>query len=285
MQLTNIHNLPSGIFNAVLNSIQEPKADVIRVTELINPPICKQLALENWETITADASEFLWSLLGTGIHSVLANSEDGVLVEKRVTVETLGLTENVVLSGQVDRFIEKTQTIADYKSTSVWSYLFGIKPEWEAQLNLYKYLLERISYKVKRLTINMILRDWQMSKAVQSDYPNIPFAVIDIPVWDRDKTNAYIAERVKIHQSEPLPCSPDERWQRKSTFAVMKEGRKSAVRVKDTQGEAQDYLDTEVKAVDQKKCRVVERVGEALKCKSYCLVRDICPFNFCKGSM
>ncbi len=281
MILTNIHNLPSGIFNAVVKSIQEPQAGVIRVTELINPPLCKKLTLENWDTITADASEFLWSLLGTGIHSVLAKDEVDVLIEKRITAPIY----DEILSGQIDRFIKKTQTIADYKSTSVWSYLFGIKPEWVSQLNLYKYLLETTGYTVKRLTINMILRDWQMSKAVQSDYPKIPFAVIDIPVWDRDKTNAYITERVKIHQAEPIPCSPDERWQRKSTFAVMKEGRKSAVRVKDSQEEAQDYLDTEVKAVDQKKCQVVERVGEALKCKSYCLVRDICPYNFYKGSL
>ncbi len=281
MILSNIHNLPSGIFNAVLNSIQEPKADVIRVTELINPPLCKQLALKNWDTITADASEFLWSLLGTGIHSVLATDEAGVLIEKRITAPIY----DEILSGQVDRYIEKTQTIADYKSTSVWSYLFGIKPEWVAQLNLYKYLLETTGRTVKKLTINMILRDWQTSKSVQADYPKIPFAVINIPVWDRDKTNEYITERIKIHQSEPLSCSPDERWQRKSTFAVMKEGRKSAVRVKDTQEEAQDYLDTEVKAVDQKKCQVVERVGEALKCKTYCLCRDICPYNFYKRSL
>ena len=80
MILTNIHNLPSGIFNAVVDSIQRPQPDVLRVTELINPPLCKQLALESWDTITADCSEFLWSLLGTGIHSVLANNEDGVLI-------------------------------------------------------------------------------------------------------------------------------------------------------------------------------------------------------------
>ncbi|KKL03456.1 hypothetical protein LCGC14_2625980, partial [marine sediment metagenome] len=231
----------------MVNTIQEPQSDVLRVTELINPPICKKLALENWETITADASEFLWSLLGTGIHSVLAKDETGVLIEKRITVEIIG-AEHLLLSGQVDRFIEKTQTIADYKSTSVWSYLFGTKPEWEAQLNLYKYLLETTGRTVKKLTINMILRDWQMSKSVQADYPKIPFAVIDIPVWSADKINSYIKERVAVHQADPLPCSPDERWQRKSTFAVMKEGRKSAVRVKDTQKEAQVYLDTEVKA-------------------------------------
>ena len=273
MRLTNIHNLPAGIFQAVVDSIQRPQSDIIRVTELINPPICKKLALENWDTIEADASEFLWSLLGTGVHAVLANLETGVLIEKRISSQVYG----VMLSGQVDRYDINTETIEDYKCTSVWSYLFGTKPEWIAQLNLYKYLFETTGYKVKRLAINAVLRDWQLSKAVQSDYPKIPFAVIDIPVWSAEKINSYIRERVAIHQAEPLPCSPDERWQRPSTWAIMKTGRKSAVRVKDTREEAEAYLNTSVKAADKPKCEIVQRIGESIKCKSYCLCRGVCP--------
>lgn len=275
MRLTNIHNLPAGIFQAVVDSIQRPQSDIIRVSEIINPPICKKLALENWDTIEADASEFLWSLLGTGVHAVLANLETGVLIEKRISSQVYG----VMLSGQVDRYDINTETIEDYKCTSVWSYLFGTKPEWIAQLNLYKYLFETTGYKVKRLAINAVLRDWQLSKAVQSDYPKIPFAVIDIPVWSAEKINSYIRERVAIHQAEPLPCSPDERWQRPSTWAIMKTGRKSAVRVKDTREEAEAYLNTSVKAADKPKCEIVQRIGESIKCKSYCLCRGVCPYN------
>lgn len=278
MKLTNIHNLPAGIFQAVVDSIQRPQADITRVTELINPPICKQLALKYWDTIEADASEFLWSLLGSGVHAVLAKQDDKALIEKRVTIEIHGIK----LSGQIDRYEIADESIDDYKCTSVWSYLFGLKPEWVAQLNLYKKLIESSGLAVKRLRINAVLRDWQLSKAVQADYPKIPFAMIDIPVWSADRVNAYIKTRIDIHAADIRPCTPDERWQRNSTFAVMKEGRKSAVRVKDTREEAEVYLNTEVKAVDQKKCQVVERVGEAIKCKSYCLVRDVCEHNFYK---
>ena len=309
MKLTNIYNLPDGIFNAVVESIQKPQPDIIRVTELINPPICKQLALEHWDTITADASEFLWSLLGTAVHGELSGQnknilpflekllktditkivktirhyitslqDNDVLIEKRVTIPV----GDIVISGQVDRYVKPEFAIEDYKCTSVWSYLYGIKPEWVAQLNVYRYLFESINYRVKKLTINAILRDWMMSKSIQVDYPKIPFAVIDIPVWSPDKINSYIEERVAIHQSDPLPCNPAERWQRKSTWAIMKDGRKSAVRVKDTMEEAQTYLRYDVKPADQKKCEIVERVGEAIKCKSYCLCRDLCPYNFSK---
>ncbi len=281
MILTNIHNLPSGIFNAVVNTIQEPQPDVLRVTELINPVICKDLAVQNWETITADASEFLWSLLGTAVHGILANNENEILIEERVTT----FVGDTKISGQVDRFDKTTNAIEDYKCTSVWSYLYGTKPEWIAQLNMYRFLLERVGFRAKTLTINAILRDWMMSKSVQADYPNIPFVSINIPIWSDEKIREYINMRIDIHNRDPLPCNVTERWQRPSTFAVMKEGRKSAVRVKDTQEEAQDYLDTEVKAVDQKKCQVVERIGEPLKCKSYCLVRDVCEYNFYKRSL
>ena len=312
MILTNIHHLPKGIFQAVVDSIQKPQPDIIRVTELINPPICKKLALENWDTLTADASEFLWSLLGSAVHTelsgqnknilpflqslletditkivetikhyIISSQDKDVLIEQRITTEINGIK----LSGQVDRFNKSTQTIEDYKVTSVWSYLFGIKPEWVAQLNLYKYLYETVGESVKKLTINAILRDFQISKAVQADYPKIPFVVIDIPVWSAEKVSSYIKKRVNIHQAVPVPCTPDERWQRKSTWAVMKEGRKSAVRVKDTFAEATKYLETEVKPSDQKKCQVVERVGVAVKCQSYCLCRHICSHNFYKGNL
>ena len=60
----------------------------------------------------------------------------------------------------------------------------------------------------------------------------------------------------------------------------MKEGRKSAVRVLDTEDEAIVYLSgNKIKEVDKKKCQIVERVGEAIRCKAYCLVRDICKYN------
>ena len=199
MLLTNIHNLPRGIFRAVVDSIQRPQPDILRVTELINPPIIKKLALENWDVIERDTSEFLWSILGSAVHAVLAKTDPDALIETRCTLSTKvqRITINntllkVDLSGQIDRYEKDEQSIDDYKCTSVWSYMFGLKPEWEAQLNVYKFLLEStLGSVVKRLKIHAILRDWQLSKAVQSDYPKTPFQTIIVPIWSKQQVLDY----------------------------------------------------------------------------------------------
>jgi len=270
-----IQNIPDGIYQRVLANVQKPDPDILRVTELINPPLIKKLTLEHWDELRPLASDFLWSILGSAIHAELAQASDGVLIEQRITKEFFGIT----LSGQVDRYETGTKTIADYKSTSVWSILLGLKPEWEAQLNIYSFLLEEEGYPVSNLKIHAILRDWQVGKSVQKDYPIIPFMTLDVPKWGAFKTAEYIKKRVEIHKAEPLPCTAEERWERAPTFAVMKTGRKSAVRVKDTREEAEIYLNTKVKSTDKPKCEIVERKGEAIRCKNYCLVRDVCKYN------
>jgi len=221
-----IKNIPEGIYQRVLANVQKPDPDILRVTELINPPLIKKLALRYWDDLNPLASEFLWSLLGSAIHAELAKEADGVLIEQRVTKDVFGIT----LSGQVDRYEIEDKTIADYKVTSVWSILLGLKPEWEKQLNLYKFLLESEGYPVEQLKIHAVLRDFQTGKVAQANYPAIPFMTLDVPVWNNEKISSYIEERVAIHKAEPLPCTMAERWQDPPCYAVMQKGRKSAVK-------------------------------------------------------
>ena len=106
-----IKNVPDGIYQRMLANIQKPDPDVLRVSQLINPPLIKKLTLEHWDSLNPLASDFLWSLLGSAIHAELAKEAKGVLIEKRITKDVFGVT----LSGQVDRFELQTSTIADYK--------------------------------------------------------------------------------------------------------------------------------------------------------------------------
>jgi len=285
VKLTNIHNIPNGIFQRVLANIQKPQPDIIRVSELKDPPLIKKLALENWDTLVADASEFLWSLLGSAIHAELSKANENVLVEIRITENVFG----IILSGQIDRYEKDIETIADYKATSTYSFIRGLKPEWEAQLNLYKFLMEEVGCPVKALKIHAILRDWMVTNTVKANYPPIPFQTITVPMWSAEKTEVYIKERIKIHQAEPLPCTMTERWQEPACFAIMKKGQKKAVKAsyKDENGE-KSIIKTrscaEVLMADIKKPNlyIEERPSIAKKCKWYCLVRDICPYNFYK---
>ena len=84
-----------------------------------------------------------------------------------------------------------------------------------------------------------------------------------------------------VETSEPLadddipPCSPEERWERPTTWAVMKEGRKTALRVFDAKEEADKMAD------GQKGLSVEERKGACARCEGYCLAAKFC--SFAKG--
>lgn len=277
-----IENIPDGIYQRVLANTQKPDPDILRVTQLINPPLIKALTLKHWHKLMPLASDFLWSLLGSAVHAELAKEAEGVLIEERITTDVFGIK----LSGAVDRYELRTHTIADYKCTSVWSILLGLKPEWEAQLNIYKFLLESQGYPVENLKIHAILRDWQVGKSVQKDYPAIPFMSLDVPIWNNEKVTRYIKERIAIHQAEPLPCSMEERWQNPPCFAIMQKGRKSAVKAsyKDENGErssikTQIYAEVLMGDIKKPNLYIEERPSIAKRCENYCLVRDFCPYN------
>jgi len=160
--------------------------------------------------------------------------------------------------------------LTDWKVTSVFSFLLGDKPEWEAQLNCYKWLYEQNGFKVTKLQIVAILRDWMMSRARQEpDYPQCAVMVVDIPMWEPKVAQEYIEHRVRIHQQAETvpdngltPCKPEERWEKPTTYAVMKPGNKRARRVFDVSDEAFNEKKTgEI---------VVERPGESIRCQRYC---------------
>jgi hypothetical protein len=217
------------------------------------------------------------------LHVVAERSEvSGHTNEERLSAGING----IILSGAIDlqKDDEDGVTITDYKFTSAWA-LMNDKPEWEQQQNIYKYLVERVKKKpVKGLKICALIRDWSRRDAQNKpDYPQAPIQVIDIPMWTFDRTEAFIKERVEMHRDskvsadwgDELPlCSDEERWLRPTTYAVKKDGRKTAIRVFDTQDEADALL----KEMPEKDKGFIEiRKGEAVRCTgNFCGVSQWC---------
>ena len=114
-------------------------------------------------------------------------------------------------------------------------------------------------------------------------YPAAPITIIPIELWSDDKQDQYIAGRVKLHQdaeyerltggSLPL-CSDLERWARPSTWAVKKTANKRAMRVFDSEEEAEKYF--KEKNLDNKHS-IEERIGKNIRCEAdYCGVARWC---------
>jgi len=269
MKLTNKYNLPGPLVSAIENDPYKKVGD-ISVTQLISPPRQRQLMIRHQDNITEDASERIWILLGRSVHAILerAATHDH-LVEKRLTAEVLGW----VVSGQPD--LLEGDELTDWKVTSVYSFLLGEKPEWEAQLNCYKWLFEQNGFEVTKLQIVAILRDWTMSRLIEPGYPLCAVMVVNVPIWEPMLIQSYIESRVRAHQAaELLPdvnlvaCLSEERWEKPTTYAVKKPTNKRARRV---------YLTMEdARAAVTEQEEIVVRPGESVRCERYCKAMPFC---------
>lgn len=268
MQITNKYNLPVSLYEALKKKSYKPSPDKISVTELIDSPRIKYLKMLHWENIEEDASERLWRLLGDAVHKILCDIDiEDAFIEEKIEIEVDGFK----LIGKSDVYHQSV--ITDWKITSVYSFLLGLKKEWENQLNTYAFLFRRIGFDVNKLEINAILRDWTNSK-VSGDYPPIPFLTVEVPLWNMQKQEEYIKYRLRLHaEAEKYMCSDDERWKRNTVFAVKKINTKKALKLFDTEEEAENYRNNL-----QFKTEIEIREGRYIRCENFCVVRNFCDF-------
>lgn len=276
MRLTNNNNYPDAIVRAAKAHLYEPSKDINRVTELISPPLIKTLTIENWDNIVVDVDDEIVALFGTAFHELLSSYEkkDGVIFKQRFNIKIDGN----VISGEPDKFVVDSGILSDYKVTSAWTMVFG-RAEWEQQLNIYKFLLEKHGYTVNKAFINAFLRDWTKYQAIQKgnwDYPQQRYVIKRINLWDNENIENFIKERLNDHLNNPRrECTAEEKWEKKATYAVVKEGRKTALRVLDSMGEAKEWLSQQK---DTKKLSITERKGACTRCEQYCSVNKFCPY-------
>ena len=271
MRITNNYNLPPAIYNA-LSFNYPPKPDRFSATDLIGPPLIRQLKIKHWEELVEDASERLWALLGQGVHAALDKHADpDSFAEEKLEIPYKGK----VIVCKSDNW--KDKKISDYKVTSVYSFLLGEKKDWSNQLNLYAWAWRQKGFETEEAEINAILRDWQKSKAITPDYPAVPFENVKIAIWTDEEQEKYIADRFLLHTTEAKECLPEEKWQTQTSYAIMKKGRKKAMRVLYSLPEAEGYCKQNGGS------EVIERIGECKRCKNYCPVRGVCPYNIYKG--
>jgi hypothetical protein len=149
---------------------------------------------------------------------------------------------------------------------------------------IYAWLLEKNSFKVQKCRFITILKDHSKSKArFDSDYPPDPVYVYEFNVtqerlWEieafvEDRVKAYL-ETASLGDDDIPECSLEERWEDPPKFAVMKQGRKSAVKLFDTREPAEAMVDE----LGHDKHYLEERPGEAKKCQGYCICCEFCHF-------
>lgn len=276
MKLTNKHDLPQTFINVIKRPTYTKGDAHISVTELLNSPRIVQLKRKHWDELTQDASEMVWALFGTAVHGILEHGkDDNHIVEERLFTELDGWK----ISGAIDlqEVHEDGIKIRDYKVTGAWSVM-NEKADWHNQLNIYAWLVERVKgIRVADLAIIAIVRDWSArDAAMREGYPQAPIVTIDIPLWSFEKRQQFILDRVNLHShayfestgGELPPCTPEDMWEKPTTWAVKKEGAARAKSVHTYKIEAE---------IAAPPGYIIEtREGERTRCKSYCQVAPFC---------
>ena len=282
MKYTNKYNIPNEIIRSLENDSYSDGGADFSATGLLQPPQIRMLKKRYESEISTDVSDMIWILLGQSVHNILERANESnteSLTEQRMFVDI----DRYKISGQADSIAIEDKILKDYKVTSVWSVIHAkkeTKPEWEQQLNIYAYLYKQtFKQDISALNIIAIMRDWNKSGMLRNkDYPKCSVAVIPIPLWSEEEQLDFIRERIEKHTDAEviwdalgeLPkCTPEERWAKPDTYAVMKKGRKSALRLLPTEEQAKEYIGDQDLSIEFRK-------GVSTRCEGYCEVSQFC---------
>ena len=282
MRYTNNHDLPSPVVDALTRGDSQ-SVEGLRITTLIDSPRISQLKKAHRDELVEDVADLAYRALVSAVHLMFeqASSSNSGISEERLNAEV----EGTLISGAIDYQYEDGGAVAitDYKTTSVFAVMMGDKPEWERQLNCYAMLIRKSkNLPVKRLSIVAILRDWRASEAERrGDYPSTPIVSIPIALWPDEEQDRYVSERVRLHNLAETemelgslrPCTDEERWARPAKWAVHKGNNKRAMRLFDSEEEANLFKKN---GEDR---RVIKRAASYLRCEKYCPVAAWCDQN------
>jgi hypothetical protein len=283
--ITNKFDLPAPLVEAVKNDGYS-NSGTLSVTTLIKPPQAYAIELAHKDELTEDASDRIWALLGQATHTILeraaATLGDDYLIEQRF----FATLEGMKVSGQCDVIRKSTKTVQDYKVTSAYAAKSAIaegKSEWALQLSMLAALARHNGQDVERGQIVAILKDWSRRTAEEEakkassfgapcSYPQANVIVLDIPLMSNAETIEWMRARVNqfkaaIEGNPPL-CTDEERWKQPGKTALMKQGRKTAVKLFDSAAEigplpAGHYIE--------------ERPTKFNRCEAYCNAVQWCP--------
>jgi len=186
--------------------------------------------------------------------------------------------DDYIISGKYDLVLDGT--LSDYKSTSVWTYIFDSNAlKYTQQGSIYKWLApDRITD--NKVSIQFIFTDWSAAQARRdSKYPQSKVLTKDYPLWSFEQTDAYIKQKLDditellAKPQEELPeCTPDELWESETKYKYFKNPNKVARATKNftVLSEAQSRM------IDDGNSGLIETVKGEVKACRYCEVVGVC---------
>ena len=183
-----------------------------------------------------------------------------------------------IISGKYDLVLDGT--LSDYKSTSIWTYIFDSNAlKYTQQGSIYKWLApDRITD--TKVDIQFIFTDWSSSQAARDPkYPQSRVLTRSYPLWSVEQTEQYITDKLSNitryldkPQDELPECSADELWESETKFKYFKNPNKMARATKNYTS----LLEAQSRMADDGNVGTIETVRGEVKACRYCEVSDVC---------
>ena len=278
MRVTNNLHLPEAFVNAISREKHNEPGSYSATT--LNKGVKEILLTDrHWDEITVDAADSVWAVWGSAVHALMESAKDDNFHEERFKVRI----ENSWVTGQVDSYDMEHATIFDWKTASVWKVQFKDFSDWKKQGLTYAWLMKQSGFDVSRCVFVALLKDHSKTKAKHdASYPQSPVFTYQFDVTEADlaETEARIKDKIRqIEQAQEAaddelpPCTAEERWADNEKWAVMKNGRKTAIKLFD------NSADADAMAGEMGNSYYVEhRPAISRKCGEYCACKEFCNF-------
>ena len=278
MKVTNKMNLPQAIVDAVSVERHNQKGSY-SATTLLKSETETLLTNRHFDEIEVDASDSVWQIWGTAVHSIFEKQKDNSFKEEFFSVKV----SNSTVTGRVDNYDLENEILADFKTCAVWKIIYNDFDDWYKQGMIYSWLMKQNGLNVKKCKFLALIKDHSKSKAmIDASYPQSPIYVYEFDVTENalSEIEVFIKDKIaKLEENENTPdnelkgCNKEERWATDPKFAVMKQGRKSAIKLFDSKEEAEKNMSALGGTY------IEERKGEDKKCDNgYCNVCKWCPY-------
>lgn len=276
MTITNNLGLPKAFVSAVSREKHNSKGCYSATT--LNKGAREIILTDrHWDKLSQDVSDMVWAVWGTAVHALFEAEKDNCFHEEAFKVQV----SNSFVTGKVDSYDMESGVITDWKTASIWKVQYKDFEDWKQQGLTYAWLLRKTGLEVNKCRFVALLKDHSKSKAsFDNNYPQSPVFVYEFDVTDEllaETEKRLTAKIVELElnfdvKDDELPmCSDSERWAKPNKWAVMKKGRKTALKVFDSAELAKDYLKTNGDSIEFRK-------GEDGKCANYCQCRDFCNY-------
>lgn len=279
---------PPALLKAAEESLYRPEDTVIRVSELVDSPQIRRLRLAHWDHLEVPLTRLIPSLDGTAWHDFMESHsalEAGEISEFRMFWNFDVDGRQITLTGKIDLYMRDLFLLGDYKRIPSYKWVKNSFEEFEAKQNIYRQMLLREGHRVDRLILWCLIKDWSKWERMRSpDYPPSRLSIKELPIWTTEQTEQYIRQRLRLHFVEDAACTPEERWQEPTVYALKKKDRKTAVKVEASVVQLEAYI---AQKNETGKSKIVldgvhywieERPGSCVRCGEWCDVNQFCPF-------